>query len=364
MPSVLSVFKNRVSSLLRELERLNLDSLLVTELTNVRYLSGFTGSNAYMLVTLSGASYLFTDFRYKEQVREELKGSSIKVRMIGASVNEVASFVASNGGVSIGFEGSLRYDLFKRFRAALKGKKFKASSGIVEALRIIKDPTEVAAIRDAVTVAEKGFKALKRRTFKGRSEKDIATRLEYDFKKFGASGVSFDTIVASGPRAALPHAKPSNKFVRSSELVVVDAGVELGGYKSDQTRTFSTGRLSALQKKVYSIVKDAHDLAIEEVMPGAHILDVDRAAREYIKNSGYGKFFGHGTGHGVGLDVHELPWVGPRSKGRLKEGMVFTIEPGIYLPGEVGVRLEDMILVTGDGAELLTDGQIDMTRVA
>ena len=188
----------------------------------------------------------------------------------------------------------------------------------------------------------------------------MARRIESVLRENGATGPSFEIIVASGERGALPHGIASDKKIKKGELVIVDMGALYNGYSSDETRTYAVGKVLKKAQEIYQIVKDAHDLAIEAVRPGVKVSDIDRAARDYIKKAGYGEFFGHGTGHGVGLNIHEAPSVGPSGRETLSEGMVFTVEPGIYLEGEFGVRIEDMILVTGDGFEVLTRSGRDL----
>ncbi|MDP2689128.1 MAG: M24 family metallopeptidase [Deltaproteobacteria bacterium] len=218
-------------------------------------------------------------------------------------------------------------------------------------------------MKDSARVLDRGFAEAARVIRGGVTEKEAASLIELSFRKAGADGLAFDTIVASGPRAALPHGKASSKRVKRGELVVADMGVALNGYNSDETRTFSVGRPSPEQRKVYQTVLDAQMRAIEKVAPGVKAAEVDSEARSLIEKAGYGKFFGHGLGHGVGLDVHEPPSLSPLSKETLEEGMVVTIEPGIYIPGWGGVRIEDMVLVMKDGFEVLTTTSKDLVSL-
>ncbi len=353
----------RIGRLVSELERKKLDALLLTDLSNIRYLTGFSGTAAYLLVGGS-RSWLFTDSRYKEQALEEVRGSGVKVRLVKRPLHDTASFIASKGKKRLGFEGgAISFETYEALRKALKGVSLESTSGLVEEMRLIKGALEIDAIRAAAAVVSNGFKSLKRSLVVGKSEKEVGARLEASFKKHGADALSFDSIVASGARSALAHGKPTSKIIKRSEFVVVDAGVELNGYNSDMTRTYVTGRPSRRQKQIYDVVRDAHDKAIEKIRPGIKARIVDRAAREHIRSAGFGACFGHGTGHGVGLKVHEAPVIGPRSEQLLVEGMVFTIEPGIYVPGFGGVRLEDMVAVTPGGCELITDGKVELRSI-
>ena len=347
------------------MSRQGVELLLLTSLANIRYLTGFSGSNANLVIGVKG-SWLFTDSRYTEQAKVELKASGCRVRLkiVKSFYPEVAAITGTMKAGKLAFEKShVSYAAFIELRRALKGIKLKAVAGVVEQLRSQKDLSEVASIKSAIKVARNGFQRLARARFTGKTEKDLALELETSFKKSGADGFSFETIVTSGARSALPHGMPSSKAIRSGDFVIVDGGVDLNGYKSDQTRTFVVSKASRRHKEIYQVVKDAHDIAIEMACVGVSSGKVDLAARKIIKAAGFGKYFGHGTGHGVGLEVHEAPSVGPKSKDILKEGMVITVEPGIYVPGFGGVRIEDMVLITKDCPEVLTDGDVKLRVV-
>lgn len=215
-------------------------------------------------------------------------------------------------------------------------------------------------MREAIRIASLGFQEARSAIKPGVTEVEVAHRIESVLRENGATGPSFDIIVASGARGALPHGIATGKKIKSGELVIVDMGALYKGYSSDETRTYAVGRASKKAREVYGIVKDAHDRAIESVRPGVKVSDIDKAARDYIKDAGFGEFFGHGTGHGVGLNIHEAPSVSPAGRETLSEGMIFTVEPGIYLEGEFGVRIEDMILVTVDGFVVLTRSGRDL----
>lgn len=336
-----------------------LDAILVTDLKNIRYLTGFTGSNAYAVVSADRAFFL-TDPRYEAQSAKEVKGFSVKI--FKKALDTLAQTVAALKAGVIGFESSsMSFESHSKLSKALRSKaRLKAAPGLFSTLRRVKDCSEVEKIRDAASLLDKGFARAMKAVKPGAIERDAAFSIESFWRKRGAEGLAFDTIIASGARGALPHGKASEKLIKKGELIVVDMGVLLNGYNSDGTRTFVTGPPTRKQKEVYNIVKDAQAAAKEMIRPGVCASAVDLAARRVIEKAGYGKFFGHGTGHGVGLDIHEAPGLGPTSADVLEEGMVITVEPGIYLPGWGGVRIEDMALVTKGGADILTSTTRDL----
>ncbi|MDO8426521.1 MAG: Xaa-Pro peptidase family protein [Deltaproteobacteria bacterium] len=345
-------YRGRLKGVGLKIEAKKLDALLVTDIKNIRYLSGFTGSSAYILFS-KGKRWFLTDPRYATQAGEEVKGFNIKIYK--KALEAITGLIAGLKAKSIGFESdNISFDTYRKIKKALPKARLKPAPGIIADLRKRKDPFEVRLIRASVAILDSGFEKALRILKPGVIERDAALEIEFSFKERGAEGLAFDSIIASGFRGALPHGKASAKKIKKGEFVVVDMGALKDGYNSDETRTFSIGRPSSEQRKVYQIVKDAQAKAIEAVRPGVKASEVDGAARGYIRKAGYGKFFGHGTGHVVGLDIHEPPSIGPLSKDALDEGMVITIEPGIYLPGSFGVRIEDTALVTKDGCEVLT----------
>ncbi len=353
------IYAARLKALRSAMKGAVVDSLLLTDLANIRYLTGFTGSNAKVVVTLKGA-WFFTDFRYDSQAREEIgEAGGFKIRILKKGwIEDLAVLVSRLKKDSLSFEEShLTYSDFRGLKKSLKGVRLKPVSGLVEGLRQIKDLLEIERLQRAAAIADEGFKEagrLIRKLRKGLTELDVSEALERVLKKKGAFGPSFDIIVASGARSALPHGSPSDKRIKRGEFVIVDMGALYKGYHSDATRTYITGRGTKRHLEIYDTVRTAHDLAIDIIRPGVKAADIDRAARDHIERSGFGKYFGHGTGHGTGLNIHEGPNISPKSKDVIEEGMVFTIEPGIYVPGFGGVRIEDMVLVTNDGATLLT----------
>jgi Xaa-Pro aminopeptidase len=336
----------------RLLQKQKVDGILITDLANVRYLTGFTGSSGFAVITNKHAAFV-TDFRYQEQVRREVKGWSIKIEHTERS-KEVRNICDLYNIKRLGFEDhNITYGFYRKLE---KNKvTLKPLTNIVESLRIIKFPVEVSYIKSSIKRAEAAFRKLQPFIKTGVTERKLAVKFEELLKLEGCNKLPFEVIVASGFRSALPHATPTDKRIKKGDLVVFDWGGEFEGYCSDMTRTvlIKSGNISK-QKELYYNVLEAQKRAIESVRPGIKAAGIDAAARDYIKKKGYDEFFGHGTGHGVGLAVHEKPVVSWRSKDSLEEDMIFTVEPGIYLPGFGGVRIEDMIAVRKNGAEVLT----------
>jgi Xaa-Pro aminopeptidase len=324
----------------------------VTNLINVRYLTGYTGSEGTLLVTPRTAVF-FSDFRYKTQAAKQVKGARVNIftDKNKAIAREVVKFKIKR----MGFEGDvMTVNQRAAVAKACKGVKLVALGGDVNDLRLVKEPGEIDALREVIALSEKALKKLYRKLQPGITEIEFARTLEIEMIKLGAEGFAFETIVASGPRGALPHGVAADKKMKKGELVVIDYGAVLNGYHSDQTVTRPIGKVSSLAKKIYNIVYDAQGAAIDACKAGMTGAQLDKVARDVIHKAGYGKYFGHGLGHGVGLEIHEGPRASQIYKGTLEAGMVVTIEPGIYLPGKLGVRHEDMVLVTDTGCELLT----------
>ena len=332
------------------LEREGLDALIVTDLVNVRYLSGYVGSNGVLVLT-PARRVLITDSRYATDARERTRG--VDVVIAGRDLMDRLAEVVGTGRV--GFEAEqvsvARRD---RFATHLAGVELVPTVGLVEGLRVVKEPEEIEAIRTAARIADTAYTRLIEDGFGGRTEAEVAWALEGWMRDAGAEGASFDIIVASGAHGALPHAVPRRVPVESDTLVVVDMGALVDGYASDCTRTFATGPLPAALDEAYRVCLDAQRAALAACGPGVHTADLDAAARGIISDAGLGEKFGHGLGHGVGLDIHERPWLRQQGGEVLETGMVVTIEPGIYLEGVGGVRIEDQAVITDDGCEVLT----------
>jgi Xaa-Pro aminopeptidase len=321
--------------------------LLVTSLVNVRYLTGFDSSNAAVLVTPGGEATLYTDFRYIEAAHEV---DGVHVTLTRRSL---LGDIAGELPQRLQFEAAaLPYAQWQLLNGA--GLDLEPTTGVVEELRSVKDEEELQAIRRAARVADRAFEALTAETFVGRTEKELAWRLQELMHAHGADDMSFEPIVASGPNGARPHADPENRLVETRTLVVVDFGAKVDGYCSDCTRTVSTGALPDRLRRAYDVCLAAQEAAVAGIRPTLTGFEADRIARSIIDSEGFGGEFGHGLGHGVGLDVHEAPRLSTESEDTLQTGNVVTVEPGIYLEGLGGVRIEDLVVVTDEGVELLT----------
>ncbi|NUR75069.1 MAG: aminopeptidase P family protein [Thermoleophilia bacterium] len=330
--------------------------LLVTDLTNVFYLTGFESSNAALLVQPGGGATLYTDFRYVEAAREV---SDVEVELTKRTM--MADLGERLKG-RVQFEADvLPYVEWERLSAGRA--KLVPTHGLVDGIRAVKEEEEIAKLRKAARIADRGFEALTAETFIGRSEKEIAWRLRELLHAHGADDLSFDTIVASGPNGALPHAHPSERIVDRGTLVTVDWGVRVDGYCSDCTRTVSTGGLPNELRRAFDVCLEAQKRACASVKAGMTGVDADAIARDPITDAGFGASFGHGLGHGVGLMVHEAPRLSTESTDTLQPGHVVTIEPGIYLPGVGGCRIEDLAVVREDGVELLTSFPKELIEV-
>ncbi len=347
---------------LRKILNQGLGGILFSSLENIRYLCGFTGSDGAFLLTQK-ESFFLTDSRYWTQADEEVGES--RIIHYTKKMDGIASLLSDLKLKRIGFESvSLTFSFYRSLLAKLaNGADLIPLEEEIKNLRTAKDRLELALIRSAIDVSSNAFLHIMGILKPGVTERKIATEMEFFMKRNGAEALSFDIIVASGKRSALPHGKATDKRIAEGDFILFDFGAKVQGYHSDQTRTVVCGKPSAEQKKVYRVVKDAHDKAIEAIRPGIPLQSVDAAARDHIRKKGYGEYFGHGTGHGIGLAVHEEPGVNTENKGLVQEGMVFTVEPGIYIPDWGGVRIEDMIRATAHGAEILTTLPRDLKEI-
>jgi len=338
--------------------------MLVSHGPNVRWLSGFSGSSAFLWVQ-PGSAVLITDFRYETQAAEET-GGEVSVRITSTDLfDELARCLSSWGPVSrAGFEDA---NLSVRDRRALGeacgGVMWEPAGGLVDELRVAKDPGEIETIRRAVRVAEAALTAVLDHVEEGVSERDLCSELVFRLRREGSDSMPFEPIVASGPRSALPHASPGGRTLQDGDLLLIDFGATVGGYCSDMTRMFSLGPAAPWQRELHDLVARAVREAIGATEAGVHAREVDRAARAVIEEAGFGERFGHGTGHGVGLEVHERPSVNARSRELIAEYSVVTIEPAVYLPGRGGVRLEEMVLATEGGREVLTSFPLELREI-
>lgn len=341
---------SRLTLLSESFKRKGIDGFLVTEIHNIRYLTGFTGSSGLLLIT-KRENIFVTDFRYQEQAEKEIQGWDIHIARVGM-IKAAKNLSRKIKIKKLGFESSVSYEVFRKLSENLN---LKACKGLIEKLREIKDIVEINLIKEAIRRAETAFCEVRPYIKQGMKERAIALRLEEGLKKRGCRHILFEVIVASGSNSAMPHARPTEKKLNKGDLVIIDWGGEADGYFSDMTRTLLIeGESINKKKEIYHVVLEANKKAIAHVSPGIESSKVDGFARDVIYKAGYGKFFGHGTGHGIGLQVHELPRITRNVREVIKENMVFTIEPGIYLPGIGGVRIEDMVRVKSDGSEVLT----------
>jgi Xaa-Pro aminopeptidase len=346
----------RLEKLRKTLAKDRVEALLVTSATNVRYLTGFTGGDAALLVTPARA-IIVSDGRYAEQLRRECPDFETHIRAVGQKMTAVLADVITKLGVrKLGFEASaITVADFEELKKKLKTVDLVGVPARVEALRMIKDRGEVAAICEAIAVAERAFTMLRAGLRSEDSEKDAADALEAYLRRCGASAASFPPIVAVGANAALPHYRPGPEArLGQADFVLIDWGATRNGYTSDLTRVLVTGKVTSKFVKLYGSVLSAQERAIAAIRPGVRARDVDAEARSALEQAGFGRFFPHGLGHGLGLDIHEAPSIRKDADITLRPGMVVTIEPGIYLPGWGGIRIEDDVLVTPDGREVLT----------
>ena len=333
-----------------------IDVLLVTDLVNVRYLTGYSGSNGLALIGPQLRMFI-SDFRYQEQAAEEVDDSfARRIAPAPQGLLDLVGEALPAGELRLGFEADhVSVNQHQCLRAQLRDDvDLVSTSRLVETLRAVKEPDEVARIKAASALADAAFERLLREPIVGRTERQLALALENDMRQRGAERVSFETIVAAGAHGALPHAQPRDVEIREGDLVVFDWGTELDGYCSDCTRTIAAGDPGTDARDVYELVLESQLAGLQAVRSGRGGKDVDGVAREMIAASGYAEHFGHGLGHGVGLEVHERPTLSTRSDDELQASNVVTVEPGVYLPGQFGIRIEDLVVVTDDGCEILT----------
>ena len=343
----------RLQALTKQVAERELDALLVSNIVNVRWLTGFTGSNAVAVAGPDTRRFV-TDFRYLTQAAEQ-----IDVAWEREVATDLLQRVADGIGeepLRLGFDDEdLSVRLHGKLADALPDNvQLVAAGGIVQGLRAVKDAAEIDAIRAAAQLADAALEEVLTGGLVGRTEREIALEVEIAIRRRGAEGVSFSPIVAAAEHGALPHAEPRDVPIRSNTLVVIDWGAQLGGYASDCTRTFATGELDPRDREIYELVLRAQQAALTAIRPGPTGREVDAVARAIIDEGGHGEHFGHGLGHGVGLEVHEGPRLSKQGNDVLAAGNIVTVEPGVYVPGAVGVRIEDLVLVTEDGGEVLS----------
>jgi|YelNatPaOPRAMG01_1025707.scaffolds.fasta_scaffold43824_1 Xaa-Pro aminopeptidase len=353
------VFEDRRQRLASQFERKHIAALLVTGLPNIFYLTGFRGSAGAALVGPS-ESVLWIDPRYTLQAKEQAAGVEV-IEVKGGLLKEAARWIRRKRLGPVGYDdATLTCREFAGLeKAGGRRQRWVPAGGMVEDLRAVKDPVEVEWIRRAGKLTAEVFEEVRGLIRPGVRECDLAAEIEYRMKRKGAEGAAFETIVASGERSAWPHARPTSKSLNENDLVIIDLGAILGGYAADMTRTVFLGKPSARIRMLYNQVREAQERAVKVVVPGLRTGDVDAEARKVLDKRKLERYFTHSTGHGVGIEIHEMPRLARGDKSRLQKGNVITVEPGVYLEGLGGVRIEDTILVTGGKPENLTPATKD-----
>ena len=348
------VIAARLASCREQMAKHRLPAYLVTDPRDTYYMSGFTGEDSAVLVT-PRAAHVVSDARFDEAIDAEVPWAMKHLRK-GLLIDEIGKLVVRLKLERLGVQSeSMTMAMHKALRKAAKPARIVAAPPITERLRRCKDATELTVLNRAIAVAQDSFQTVRRWIRVGQTEREVAARLEYEMGQRGASGPAFGTICAAGASASRPHAQARDYKIRQGQAVLIDWGATVGYYRSDLTRMLFIGRIPSRIARIYDIVLDAQQAAIDAIRPGERMCDIDRVARTVIAKAGYGKQFAHGLGHGLGLAVHEPPSLSWRSTERLAAGMVVTVEPGIYLPGVGGVRIEDDVLVTSDGCRVLSD---------
>lgn len=352
--------ENRINRIRTLLDEKKLQGILLYKPENRRYASGFTGTNGYVLITKNKAQFI-TDFRYTQQAAIQCKGYEVVEINSQKTISDVLNEANLN---TLGIEEDfMTYGQYQDFLNKLEKTELIPLKGALVNLRSIKTSDEVEYIEKAASIADEAFKHILGFIKPGMTELEIGLELEYFMKKRGASKLSFESIVASGKRSSLPHGVASEKVVEIGDMITLDFGCVYNGYCSDMTRTFVLGKANDKQKEIYNIVLEAQKTALESVRPGITGEELDGIARKIITDKGYGEYFGHGLGHGVGLEIHELPNINARGKVPMEPGMIITIEPGIYIPDFGGVRIEDLVLVTENGYKVLSNSTKDLIEL-
>jgi Xaa-Pro aminopeptidase len=349
----------RVSRIRSIFSRILVDAILLLDMKNIRYLTGFTGSDGALLIGRDKQT-LLVDGRYTHQARKEVENA--EVVEYREKVEGIENILAENGFKSVGFEAmAMNVHTYLKMKEKMKDVTLEPISNEIGTIRAIKDRAEVACMKKASEITFQALNSVRELIKPGVREKDIALELEFRMGRYGAEQIAFPIIVASGVNSSLPHAKPGSRRIERGDVVMIDCGAVYNGYHSDETWTCMIGNGEDRRREVYAVVKEAHDRALDAVRAGMPCSEIDRIARTCIDDKALGKYFSHGTGHGVGLDVHEAPRIADKSEHILEKGMVVTIEPGVYIPNLWGVRIEDMVLVEENGCEVLTKMPKDFT---
>ncbi len=345
----------RAQRLADQLEQAGVDLILVSNLVNVRYLTGYSGSNGLALIGPQQRVFL-TDFRYTEQAEHEVSAEFERLT-VNQELAKAAAELLPEGSLRVGFESEhVSVDTLARLREHYPERvELVPVKGLVEQMRIVKDEAEIELIVAATRIADQAFEALLAGGLAGRTERELALSLEQDMRLRGAEAPSFDSIIAGGPHGALPHATPRDVKLERGQLVVIDWGARYCGYCSDCTRTVAVGEPGPAAREAYELVLGAQQVGLDEIRAGGDCKAIDKAVRDIIYGAGHEGHYGHGLGHGVGLEIHEAPGLSARSEDTLRAGSVVTVEPGVYIPGELGIRIEDLVVVTDGAPRILTE---------
>jgi len=360
-PSCPPHLRSRIQAVHKRIQKWGVQALLVTHPHDIRYLTGFIGEDSWALVR--GGTYKITvvsDFRFREQIQNQAPHVSVRMRKAGLA-QELATLIRRFRIERVALQADwVTLALRKALAKQVGAKRLVPVEDGMLPQRAVKDRREIAAIQGALRIQQEAFRRTVAQIEPGQTEQHIAAFLEYQMRLLGADGPSFATIVAADANASLPHAIPGSRKVKKGGVVLIDWGAKLKGYCSDLTRVVAIGKMPAKIRHIYRVVHDAQLAAIDAIAPGRPLKDIDAVARGVIKKAGFGKYFGHSLGHGIGLDIHEQPTLASRSKGELQPGHIVTVEPGIYLPGVGGVRIEDDVLVTPRGGRVLSDLPTDL----
>jgi Xaa-Pro aminopeptidase len=353
--------ERRINRVLHVLKQMDVDAIILRGMDNIFYLTGFRGSEGSLLVT-RGDVVLLTDFRYLTYAAEVTK--EIAILETKGKENHLANLCERYGVRKLGFDSyNTTYQAYQGWRETAPNVDFVAIGSEIETIRTEKEPEEILAMRRAIQLTTEAFTRMLTKISSGTTERQIAAELDYTMRSLGADGPSFETIVASGPRAALPHARPTDKPLKQGETVIIDFGCQLGGYSTDETCTIAVGEVDQKMREIFGVVDEARKAGLKAVRAGLPVHELDALVRGTVEEHGYGEFFRHGTGHGVGIAVHEAPAITAKTEALLEANMVVTIEPGIYLPNVGGIRMEDMVLVTENGGEVLTHLRKDLLQI-
>jgi len=351
-------FKKRVNDLQKSIMGKGYDAFLIYNRADTLYFTGFNGSSSYTLIT-NNTNYFITDFRYIEYATNNIQGFKI-IRQSNDIFEDIRKIIEKKNIKKIAIESNLPLNLFQKLKKTLSKTQLIPAGNLIESQRILKDESEIENIQKAASIADKVLGKIKTILKTDITEKETVRQIRWIADELGSEEDSFSPIVASGNNSSLPHHKPSNKKIQKGDSIILDLGCVIKGYHSDMTRTVFIDKVSRKMEKVYKIVLQAQESAIKEVKAGKKCSEIDKVARDIISSYGYGKYFGHGLGHGVGLEIQEPPSLNITSKYVLKEGMIITIEPGIYIPGCGGVRIEDLVLVTKTDARILSKSPKDL----